>query len=59
MERVVAGVGELLIGGDGEKHIGGLARDLELEEIIVFEDLSVVERALDHRLGARLAIALQ
>ena len=59
MERVVAGLGELLIGGDREKHVGGLARDLELEEIVVLEDLGVVERALDHRLGARLAVALQ
>jgi hypothetical protein len=49
----------LLIGGDREKHVGGFARDLELEEIVVLEDLGVVERALDHRLGARLAIALQ
>src|SRR5205085_12387975 len=42
MERVVAGFRELLIGGDGEKHVGGFARDLELEEVIVFEDLRVV-----------------
>jgi hypothetical protein len=59
VERVVAGFGELLIGGDREKHVRGLARDLELEEIVVLEDPGVVERALDHRLGARLAIALQ
>jgi hypothetical protein len=25
MERVVAGLGELLIGGDREKHVGGFA----------------------------------
>jgi len=42
MERIVAGFGELLIGGDREKHVGGFARDLELEEIVVFEDLGVV-----------------
>jgi hypothetical protein len=30
MQRVVAGFGELLIGGDREKHVGRLARDLEL-----------------------------
>ena len=59
MERVVAGFGELLIGGDGEKHVGRLARDLELEEIVVLEDLGVVERALDHRFGAGLAVALE
>src|SRR5438132_10957570 len=59
MQRVVAGLGELLISGDGEKHVGALARDLELEEIIVLEDPGVVERALDHRFGARLAVALE
>ena len=59
MQRVVAGFGELLIGGDGEEDVGSLARDLELEEIVVLEDLGVVERAFDHRLGARFAIALQ
>jgi hypothetical protein len=45
MERVVAGLGELLIGGNREKHVGGLARDLELKEIVVLEDLGAVERA--------------
>ena len=59
MERVVASIGELLIGGDREKHVGGFARDLELEEVVVLEDLGVAERALDHGFGARLAIALQ
>ena len=59
MEGVVAGFRQLLIGGDREKYVGGFARDLELEEVVVFEDLGVVERAFDHRLGARLAIALQ
>ena len=59
MERIVAGFGELLIGRDGQEHVGGLAGDLELEEVVVLEDLRVVERALDHRLGARLAVALQ
>ena len=33
--------------------------DLELEEVVVLEDLGVVERALDHRLGAGLAVFLQ
>ena len=41
MKRVVASFGELLIGGDREKHVGRLARDLELEEIIVIEDLGL------------------
>ena len=59
MQRVVAGFGQPLIGGDGEEHVGRLARDLELEEIVVLEDLGVVERALDHRLRAGLAVFLQ
>jgi hypothetical protein len=59
MERAVAGFGELLIGGDREKLVGRLARDLELEEIVVLEDPGVVQGALDHRFGARLAVAFE
>ena len=59
MQRIVAGFGELLIGGDGEEHVGRLAGDLELEEVVVLEDLGVVQRALDHRLGAGLAVVLE
>jgi hypothetical protein len=49
----------------GEANVGlerlarAVARDLQLEKVIVFENLGVIERALDHRLGAGLAIALQ
>ena len=59
MERIVAGLGQALIGGDGQEHVGGLHADLELEEVVVLEDAGVVERALDHRLGAGLAVFLQ
>jgi hypothetical protein len=53
MQRVVAGFGELLIGGDREKDVGGLARDLELKEVVVLEDLGVGERALDQHIEGR------
>jgi hypothetical protein len=59
MKGIVAGFGKLLISGDREKHVRGLARNLELEEIVVFEDLRMVQGALDHGLGAGLAVALQ
>ena len=35
MQRVVAGLGQLLIGGDGEEHVGRLHADLELVEVVV------------------------
>ena len=59
MQRVVAGFGEALIGGDREEDVGRLHADLEFAEVVVFEDARVVERALDHRLGARLAVFLE
>ena len=59
MQRIVAGLGQLLIGRDGEKHVGRLAGDLELEEVVVFEDLGVAQGAFDHRLGAGLAVFLE
>jgi hypothetical protein len=59
MERVIAGLGEALIGGDREEHVGGLAGYLEFEEVVVLEDARMGERAFDHRLRARLAVFLQ
>ena len=59
MQRVVAGLGQLLVGGDRQEHVGRLHADLELVEIVVLQDAGVVERALDHRLGAGLAVLLQ
>ena len=35
MQRVVAGLGQLLIGGDGEEDVGRLHADLELVEVVV------------------------
>ena len=59
MQRVIARLGQPLIRRDGEEHVGRLAGNLELEEVVVLEDLGVRQRALDHRLRARLAVFLQ
>ena len=48
-----------LIGGDGEEHVRGLHADLELVEVVVLAGCGRGERALDHRLGAGLAVFLQ
>ena len=52
-------LGELLVGGDREEHVGRLHRDLVLVEVMVLEDADMVERAFDQRLGAGLAIFLE
>ena len=49
----------MLIGGHGHEHVGGLHADLELVEVVVLQDAGVAQRALDHGLGAGLAVALQ
>ncbi len=59
MERVVAGICQRLIGGDGEENIGCLHADLELVEIIVEQDAGMIESAFDHRFRAWLAIFFQ
>ncbi len=56
VERTVDRFGELHIGGDREEHVAGLHRDLIFVEILVLEQLDMVERALDQRFGAGLAI---
>ena len=59
VQRAIDLVGELLIGGDGEEHVGGFHRDLVFAKAMVLEDADMVERAFDQRLGARLAIFLE
>jgi hypothetical protein len=59
VQRIIAGFGKALIGRDRQEHVRGLHADLEIEEIVILEDLRVVERGFDHRLRARLAIALE
>ncbi len=59
MQWVVAGVGKLLISRDREENVGRLHADLEFVEVVVLQDARVVERRLDHRLRAGLAVFLQ
>jgi len=59
MQGVIAGIGQLLIGGHGQEDVGRLHADLEVVEIVILQDARMVERAFDHRLGAGLAVFLQ
>ena len=59
MQRAIDRFGELLIGGDREEQVGRLHRDLVFVEIVVLQQLDMIERALDQRLGAGLAIFLE
>ena len=59
VQRAVDGLGQLLIGGDGQEGVGRLHRDLELVEVVVLQDAGVVQGALDHGVGAGLAVFLQ
>jgi hypothetical protein len=56
VERAVDRIGELRIGGDREEDVAGFDRDLIFVEIMVLQQLDMVERAFDERLGAGLAI---
>ncbi len=52
-------LGQLVIGRHRHERVAGLHRDLELVEVVVLQDAGVVQRALDHRVGARLAVLFQ
>ncbi len=58
-KRVVADLGKLLIGGDGQEHVGRLHADLEVVEIVLLQDVGVVQRALDQGFGVGFAVFLQ
>ena len=58
-KRVIASFGQRLIGRDGEENIRRLDADLEIEEIVIFENFCVAQRAFDHRVGAGLAVFFQ
>ena len=59
VQRAVDGLGQLLVGGHGHEQVGGLNADLELVEVVILQDARVVQRALDHGLGAWLAVFFQ
>jgi len=45
-----------MISGDRQEDVRGFHRNLEFVKIIVLKDFRMIERAFDHRLGARLAV---
>ena len=47
---------KLHIGGDGEEDVRRFHRDLEFVKVAVLQQLDMVERRFDQRLGAGLAI---
>ena len=59
VQRAIDRIGELHVGGDREEHVARLHRDLVFVEIVVLQQLDMVERAFDQRLGAGLAIFLE
>ena len=59
MQGIVAGVRQLLVGGDREEDVGCLHADLEIMKVVVLQDARVVERTFDHRLGTGLAVLFQ
>jgi hypothetical protein len=52
-------LGQLVIGRHRHERVRRLHRDLELVEVVVLQDAGVVQRALDHGVGARLAVLFQ
>ena len=56
MQRAIDCFGELLVGGDSEKHVARFHRDLIFVKVMVLQEPDMVERAFDQRLGAGLAI---
>ena len=59
MQRAIDRFGEAVIGGDREKHVARLHRDLVFVEIVILQQLDMVERAFDQRFGAGLAVFFQ
>ena len=59
MERMVASLGQALIGGNGEEQVRRLHRDLEVQKILVFQQFHRIERTFDQGLGTGLTVALQ
>ena len=59
MQRVVAGVGELLVGRHRQEDVRRLHADLEFVEVVILQDAGMIQRALDHRLRAGLAVLFQ
>ena len=59
VQRVVADLGQLLVGGGGEEDVARLHADLELVEVVVLQVGGVPQRAFDQRLRVGFAVFLQ
>ena len=59
MQRVVADLGQLLVRSDREEHVGRLHADLEVMEVVLLQNVGMIQRALDQRLGVRFAVFFQ
>ncbi len=59
MQGTVHRVGELHVGGDRKEHVAGFDGDLVLVKILVLQQLDMVERGFDQRLGTGLGIFLE
>ena len=59
MKRAIHRLGKSVIGGHRKKHVACLHSHLEFVEIVVLQQLDVIERAFDQRLGAGLAVFLE
>ena len=56
VQRVVALLGQLLVGADHDHRIVVLDRDLEIAEAVFLEQRRLVQRGLDQRLGRGFAV---
>ena len=59
MKWTVDGIGKLLIGGNGQKHVGCLYRNLEFMEIVILQDARMFQRRFNERLGTWFGIFFQ
>jgi hypothetical protein len=59
VERRLGLFGQHLVGRDRHEDVGGLHRDLEVQEIVVFQDPDMVEARFHHRVGTGLAILVE
>ncbi len=59
MQRAVDQLGELLVGGDRHEQVRRLHADLELVEVLVLQHAGMEQGAVDHGVGAGLAVLFQ
>ena len=59
VQRTIDRIGKPHIGCDREEHVAGFHGDLEFVEIVVLQQLDVIKRRLNQRLGAWLAVLFE